>query len=297
MKTSQSNFIVVLLLVGMLVILSCSRIENYPTTVNDYPSAIKGTPAEDNNVLHESSSLDWIQNPANHHYYRLTDQLPLLESEDQALDWGGHLVTLNNWEEELWIKSIFGEEVHLWIGLNDINEEGTMVWFSGDPVTYTNWEGGEPNNFCGYSPLCEDGVIMNWAPGLVKYGDKWNDIAIDHGYMGVVEKTVLLASIVIKPENYPNSINLKSNGVIPVAVLTNYDFDVNNIDPATVTFADAYPLRWSMEDVDDDGDTDMIFHFKTKELDLDENSTEATLTGETKTGQLFEGTDSVNIVP
>jgi hypothetical protein len=52
-----------------------------------------------------------------------------------------------------------------------------------------------------------------------------------------------------------------------------------------------------MEDVDGDGDMDLLFHFKTQELvDLDENSTEATLTGYTQDGEFIWGMDTVNIV-
>lgn len=100
----------------------------------------------------------------------------------------------------------------------------------------------------------------------------------------------------IKPGSYPNSINLKSNGVVPVAVLTTDDFDASTVDPATVEFAGASPLRWAMCDVDEDGDEDMIFHFKTQELNLDENSTEAELTGKTNGGDDITGTDDVRIV-
>jgi hypothetical protein len=101
----------------------------------------------------------------------------------------------------------------------------------------------------------------------------------------------------IKPGSYPNSINLKSKGVVPVAVLTTEDFDAATIDPATVEFAGALPLRWTMCDVDNDGDLDIVFHFKTQELALDENSTEATLTGKTTGGDDISGTDDVRIVP
>jgi hypothetical protein len=52
-----------------------------------------------------------------------------------------------------------------------------------------------------------------------------------------------------------------------------------------------------MEDVDGDGDTDMGFHFETQELNLDEQSTEATLIGLTYGGMPFQGKDTVNIVP
>jgi len=108
----------------------------------------------------------------------------------------------------------------------------------------------------------------------------WTDVEID-----------------IKPGSDPNSINLKSRGVVPVAVLTTDDFDATTVDPVTVMFAGASPLRWAMEDVDDDGDEDLLFHFKTQELELNGDSTEATLTGSTYSGQSIQGTDTVNIVP
>jgi len=104
-------------------------------------------------------------------------------------------------------------------------------------------------------------------------------------------------SIDIKPGSYPNSINLKSKGVVPVAVLTTADFDASTVDPATVEFAGATPLRWTFEDVDNDGDLDMLFHFDTQTLQLNASSTEATLTGATTGGQEFTGTDTVRIVP
>ncbi len=101
----------------------------------------------------------------------------------------------------------------------------------------------------------------------------------------------------IKPGSFPNSINLGSRGVVPVAVLTTDDFDASSVDPGTVEFADAAPVRWVMEDVDADGDVDLLFHFKTQELNLTGDSTEATLTGTTFGGQAIQGTDTVNIVP
>ncbi len=124
-------------------------------------------------------------------------------------------------------------------------------------------------------------------------------------------------TIDIKPGGNPNNINLKSKGVVPVAVLTTDGFDAGNIDPTTVTFAGAAPVRWKLEDVDDDGDKDMLLHFKTQDLlkgeenlgGLDEYSKKATLTGtitstitstmtsETTDGKEIRGTDKVCIVP
>jgi len=101
----------------------------------------------------------------------------------------------------------------------------------------------------------------------------------------------------IKPGSDPNSINLKSKGVVPVAVLTTDGFDASTVDPDTVEFAGATPVRWTMADVDGDGDMDLLFHFKTQDLNLTQDSTEATLTGTTYGGDPIEATDTVNIVP
>ena len=111
----------------------------------------------------------------------------------------------------------------------------------------------------------------------------------------------------IKPGGNPNNINLKSKGVVPVAVLTTNVFDASTVDPNTVTFAGAEPVRWTLDDVDDDGDKDMLFHFKTQELNLDESITEAaevtettettlTLTGKKTDLKVIQGTDTVRIV-
>jgi YVTN family beta-propeller protein len=123
----------------------------------------------------------WVQNPENRHTYALTDNMPYLEAEAWAVAHGGHLVTLNSWEEELWLKQTFGENEHFFIGFNDIEEEGNWVWTSGAQVTYTNWAPGEPNDYMG-----EDAAAMNWCeeggnenPECL--GDTWNDLGTGGG--------------------------------------------------------------------------------------------------------------------
>jgi hypothetical protein len=53
----------------------------------------------------------------------------------------------------------------------------------------------------------------------------------------------------IKPQSCPNPINVESKGVIPVAILGTADFDVTQVDPASVQLEGVSPLRWSLEDV------------------------------------------------
>lgn len=119
--------------------------------------------------------------------------------------------------------------------------------------------------------------------------------------------TTITVDLDIKPGSDPNSINLKSKGVIPVAVLSTQtangdavDFDATDIDWSTVVFGpgDATEAHGQghVEDVDGDGDDDMVFHFRTQDSGLSCGDTDATLTGQTNGGQDFEGTDAVNLV-
>jgi len=131
----------------------------------------------------------WIRNPANGHYYILTEPMPWAEAEAWAQEWGGHLVTLRNWEEELWIKDTFGRDEYFRIGFNDVEQEGNWVWPSGESVVYTNWDEGEPNNCGGFDDagFCnpEDVAVMNWGSPY-EFGDNWNDLP-DGPCRGVAE--------------------------------------------------------------------------------------------------------------
>jgi hypothetical protein len=59
---------------------------------------------------------------------------------------------------------------------------------------------------------------------------------------------------------------------------------------------EATPEHYAQEDVDNDGDMDLIFHFRTQNTDIMCGATAASLMGSTLSGQLIKGTDSVNTV-
>lgn len=108
----------------------------------------------------------------------------------------------------------------------------------------------------------------------------------------------------IKPNSSPNSINLGSNGAVPVAILSSSNFDATTVDPLTVTLAGAHirltgkgtPIT-SKTDVNGDGRVDLIIHVNTEALTLTTNDTQATLTGQTFSGTRIKGSDSVRVVP
>ena len=113
-------------------------------------------------------------------------------------------------------------------------------------------------------------------------------------YSQYSEPAIVLIDIM--PGNNPNTINLKSEGEVPVSILTTDNFDANNVDPTFCVFAGAVPVRWNKEDIDNDGDNDMVLYLAIQELNLASDSTEATLIGKTFGGMKIIGTDSVNIV-
>jgi hypothetical protein len=116
-----------------------------------------------------------ISNPDNGHDYFLLEASSWTDAEAAAVVLGGHLATIRNQAEQDWVYSTFaaygGLNRSLWIGLNDAASEGTFVWVSGEPVTYSDWGGGEPNNSGGI----EDYVHM-WCPNSGAPG-RWNDLS------------------------------------------------------------------------------------------------------------------------
>jgi hypothetical protein len=114
-----------------------------------------------------------------------------------------------------------------------------------------------------------------------------------------------IVDIDIKPGSDPNSVNCQNpKEVITVAILTTDEFDALSVDHSTILFEGAseahvdkngIPQRHE-EDVDSDGDIDLVLHFRFKDTTISCESTSGTLTGETYEGQAVQGTDSLNMV-
>jgi hypothetical protein len=125
-----------------------------------------------------------VMNPANGHLYYLLKPSSWSTSEAEARSLGGHLVTINDQAEQDWVWRTFGDNGRrfLWIGLADRETEGEFVWSSGEPLAFTNWTPGEPNDAAGG----EDFIEMDAARGGL-----WNDLSdwgqgFQHGVVEVV---------------------------------------------------------------------------------------------------------------
>jgi hypothetical protein len=90
-----------------------------------------------------------ISNPANGHLYFRLSNSNWTAAEAAAIALGGHLVTINDSDENNFVLNTFTNAPgsgRVWLGFNDAAAEGTFVWVSGEAPAYTNWDGGEPNN-------------------------------------------------------------------------------------------------------------------------------------------------------
>jgi formylglycine-generating enzyme required for sulfatase activity len=124
----------------------------------------------------------------------------------------------------------------------------------------------------------------------------------NHGFrVASIPEPTTAVEIDIKPGSDPNSINPFSRGVIPVAILTTDDFDALTVDADSVLFgpdeAEKRHKRAHVEDVDCDGDLDLLLHFRTQDTGIAPGDTEACVTGETLVGVPIMGCDSVRTVP
>ena len=115
-------------------------------------------------------------------------------------------------------------------------------------------------------------------------------------------KALTTVQMVIHPGSFPNAstINPKSKGVIPVAILSTNTFDATTVNPASVKFGPAEAVethgRGHTEDVNRDGWRDLVVHFHTQDTGIVCGNTSVSLTGTTFSGQTFKGSASIRTV-
>lgn len=99
-----------------------------------------------------------------HRYQFIHEEMTWQDAQAYCEDIGGHLVTITSQAEQEFVYTSLVEKYGVaMIGLNDAASEGTWEWVTGEPFSYANWDGGEPNN-----QGDEDYVFIN-ANG------SWND--------------------------------------------------------------------------------------------------------------------------
>lgn len=108
--------------------------------------------------------------PANGHQYFLLAPGSWSDAEATAVSMGGHLVTVNDQEEHVWVRDTFsnygGTGRSLWVGMYDPNPAYAnddswawvqhFAWASGQPVTFFSWAVGckDPTSGVGRLKMC-----------------------------------------------------------------------------------------------------------------------------------------------
>jgi hypothetical protein len=100
-----------------------------------------------------------------HQYYTSNNSMSWQQARIACQNAGGHLVTIGSEAENNFIAQSSG--TYRWIGITDENTEGQWAWVTNEPVTYTRWASGEPNNANGN----EDYAVTNWNAN-----GNWNDL-------------------------------------------------------------------------------------------------------------------------
>jgi hypothetical protein len=196
----------------------------------------------------------------------------------------------------------------------------TVLWTGGDPAWFVDLylielTPGFPFAAVAVtaSNILNTGTLANWPlPSHIDYGTYHYDTC-GHTYQFYVQEHTQLSwtygpvftvvcgtavAIDIKPGSFPNSINPRSGGVIPVAVLTTPTFNAASINPGSVTFGRnlASPDKSALEDVDNDGDIDLLLHFRTQGTGIACGDTAASVAGQTYAAQTVKGSDSISTV-
>ncbi len=221
-------------------------------------------------------------------------------------------------------------------GANGVRSVNNIIAFNSSGIISTNFNsnfaynclfGNVDYDTYGFDPIGTDGNIsldpLFRDPENGDYRLGWNSPCIDAGLadapglsldlacaprvrlnavdIGAYEYQPTLVQIDLKPDEYPNCINLKSRGYISVAILSDADFDATSVAASTVKCAGATPVPtgkklYQLLDVDSDGDLDMLLKFQTQSLILSLDAKEVIVTGRTTTGEYFECSDSVKLI-
>ncbi|XP_011226627.2 low affinity immunoglobulin epsilon Fc receptor isoform X1 [Ailuropoda melanoleuca] len=127
-----------------------------PTTAA--PLSLSSTPGSMCNTCPEK----WV-NFQRKCYYFGKDPKKWIQARFACSKLQGRLVSIHSEEEQDFLAKRANRK-GTWIGLRDLDREGEFIWMDKDPLNYSNWRPGEPNN----GGQGEDCVMMQGS-------GQWND--------------------------------------------------------------------------------------------------------------------------
>lgn len=107
-----------------------------------------------------------------HQYYCSTSTATWSQAKQVCESKGGYLASINSYEENEYLANILTLQ-SAWIGLSDVQSEGWFKWCSDEPLNYTNWYPGQPNDYNGsqdYVEMLNDG----------QWNDQYNHYSLEY---------------------------------------------------------------------------------------------------------------------
>ncbi len=107
---------------------------------------------------------------------------------------------------------------------------------------------------------------------------------------------LLLAAASIRVGNAPKGLNLNSNEIIKIELLSNEVVAAADVDVGSLRLAGAAPTGDKLDDADRDGDPDLLLDFRISDTSVDASDTFVCLSGRTVYGLPFIGCDAIRIL-
>uniref|UniRef100_A0A673B282 C-type lectin domain-containing protein n=1 Tax=Sphaeramia orbicularis TaxID=375764 RepID=A0A673B282_9TELE len=139
-------------------------------------------------LIRVTQELERLQNLSRTRWKLFRDSCYLFSSEtgywetarQDCRNRGADLVIINSEDEQNFISRF---KQNSWIGLSDVDEEGTWKWVDGSPLTLSFWSRGQPDN--GEDPSY---MIKEDCAHIYASSGKWNDHFCTYGFHWICEK-------------------------------------------------------------------------------------------------------------
>ena len=207
-------------------------------------------------------------------------------------------------------------------------ERPPVAWFTYEPVGPFAPTTGAPVTFNASNSSDPDGSITNYtwdfgdgdalttasptADHTFTTGGVYNvtlTVTDNAGLTNTTTRTLELlemAPVDVKPDTAVNAINPGDRGVIPIVILNESGFDPGTVNVSSIRFGDhddvttgdgARPVHGGhYEDVDGDGDIDLVVHVETLAAGFEGDETAGYMVGGLDDGIRFVGSDEVHLV-
>ena len=165
---------------------------------------------------------------------------------------------------------------------DDDNDIVSYVWDLDDDEIFETDTGDQPVFDVNFAYLQSLELLINHTYTIhLKVTDSEDQSDIAETTLTILPKPAVKVAVDIKPGSCPNPVNVKSSGVLQVAILGTEDLDVSEIVPTSVQLAGVEAIRNDYEDVaapvtdtndcnctedGPDGYLDLTLKFKTQEI-------------------------------